>query len=139
MTNKYMKYERKPQKKNQELHPIWRGIGCLLFVIVPVLSYAITVLIIPAIQATGIFPAVIYQRIRFPDWAYETIFISGIARFITNIDYFWATLIFFVVVLLVLAGVFSIIYSAVYQAVGPARYTAVDAPPAPRSGKQYKR
>jgi hypothetical protein len=139
MTNKYMKYERKPMKRSTELHPVWRGIGCLLFIIVPVMSYAITTLLVPVIYATGILPREIFMRVRFPDWAYDTIIISGPARFLTGIEYFWATIIFFFIILLVLAGLVSILYSAIYQSVGPARYTALDAPPSKHRAKSYRR
>jgi hypothetical protein len=65
--------------------------------------------------------------------------ISGIAIFISSIDYPWLLVIGFIVMLILLTGIASILYSLVYQTVGPARYTNVDAVPTSHKGKKYSR
>ena len=127
---KYSKYQQKRQLKPDNPHPVWRGIGCLLMIIVPIMSYALATILVPIVKATGKLPAELYQPIRFPDWVLRTRTLGDVARFLGSLNNLWAMLIFFGISLLVLAGVFSFLYSIVYQQVGPPRYTALDAPPA---------
>jgi hypothetical protein len=135
---KYMKYQRKGQEK-PEMNPVWRGIGCLMIVIVPLMSYAVTILLVPPIVASGLAPLELLQRLRFPDWAYTTPVISGPAIFLSSIDNLGLILIGFFVILITMSGLFSLIYSAVYQLIGPPRYTSVDVVPTSHKGKSYKR
>jgi hypothetical protein len=37
---KYASYSRPAQPDKRSVHPIWRGIGCLLLILIPVLSFA---------------------------------------------------------------------------------------------------
>ena len=46
---KYAKYESvRREKKPQGPHPLWRGIGCLMMVLIPVMSYAGASLLVDA-------------------------------------------------------------------------------------------
>jgi len=136
---KYSKYEKKSKRGQKDINPIWRGIGCILIIIVPAISYAVTVLVLPAIHATGILPRELFMRVRLPDWTYQAPVIGGIANFLSSIDNLGALLIFFVLILLVLSSLFSIIYAAIAQAIGPARYSDVDAEPTRHKGKSVSR
>jgi uncharacterized membrane protein len=43
--SKYSSYSRpQPKPRNRDVHPIMRGIGCIMIVVVPVLAYGIAVL-----------------------------------------------------------------------------------------------
>jgi hypothetical protein len=136
---KYSKYEHKPEPKPEGVHPIWRGIGCILIILVPLISYAMSVVFLPLIVSTGYVPYEILGYIHFPDWTYRTIIIQDFAKFIGGINNLYALMILFVVFLLLLTGVFTTLYSAIYQYIGPKRYTALDAPPAKVKAKTYKR
>lgn len=35
-----------PDSKGKKIHPIWRGIGCVLMVLLPVISYAASIIIV---------------------------------------------------------------------------------------------
>jgi hypothetical protein len=135
---KYLKYQQKTAEK-PGMNPIWRGIGCILIVIVPLISYGLTAIIIPPVLASGLMPYQILGRVQFPTWAYTAPVIGGIAGFISSIDNFWLLVIGFFIMLTLLTGVFSILYAMVYQVVGPARYTATDAVPTKHKGGTYRR
>jgi hypothetical protein len=134
----YANYERKVRRR-PGMNPIWRGIGCILMVVVPLISYALMAIFIPPIVATGMVPHELLGRVQFPAWAYTTPVVSSIAGYLDGIDNLWVKLIGFFIVFSLLTGVFSFLYSIVYQLIGPPRYTAVDAPPAKYKPKIYKR
>lgn len=129
----------KSNRRKGGLHPIWRGIGCIMIIIVPLMSYALAVLVTPSIKATGILPRELFLHLHFPVWAYQTPVISPIAVFLSSLDNLGAIILFFFIFLVILSGIFSMIYAGIYQTIGPARYTALDAPPTKFSGKRYKR
>ncbi|HTX91473.1 MAG TPA: hypothetical protein VMC09_09665 [Anaerolineales bacterium] len=135
---KYNKYQQK-SKERPGMNPIWRGIGCLLIVIVPLLSYGLTALIIPPLLASGIVPYQILGRVQFPQWAYRTIVIRDFANFVSSLDNLWLWVIGIFVILVLLTGIFSILYSAIFQIIGPPRYTSQDAVPTRHKGREYKR
>ncbi|HEX7541008.1 MAG TPA: hypothetical protein VF352_02660 [Anaerolineales bacterium] len=135
---KYAKYQRKsPEKKG--MHPIWRSIGCILIVVVPLLAFGMMVVFVPTIIATGKVPYQLLGRVHFPDWAYKTRIVADITSYISSIDNLWLNIITFFVMLLILTSVASLLYSLIYTLVGPARYTAQDAPPSKYKAKVYKR
>ena len=135
---KYSKYQRKSEKK-PEANPIWRGIGCILIVVVPVISYALMVILTPAIVATGLVPYALLGYVKFPEWVLRTPILSDIALFIGGINDLGLKLIAFFVILLLVAAIFSLLYSLVSQVIGPPRYSDKDAPPSTHKGKIYKR
>jgi hypothetical protein len=135
---KYAQFKQRPTAR-RVMNPIWRGIGCILIVVVPLVAYWLMILTVPMIIATGKIPYQLLRPAHFPDWAYRAPVIAEMARFIGSISNLWLNLIAFFVIILLLTGVASLLYSMFYALVGPARYTEVDAPPAKYKGKKYTR
>ena len=136
--SKYVKYRIKPKPK-KEMNPIWRGIGCILIVVVPLMAFGLMLLIVPALIATGKVPYQLVGYVHFPLWAYRVMIIKNIAFFIGSLKDLWLNIIIFWIMVLILTTVASLLYAWVYTLVGPARYTALDAPPPKQRGKNYKR
>ncbi|MEZ0395871.1 MAG: hypothetical protein ABWK53_05525 [Anaerolineales bacterium] len=138
---KYAKYQRPvPPRPPDNVHPIWRGIGCLMMILVPILSYALTIVLVETgIQNGWPIPPQLLGRISFPGWVWNVPVLEDIARFIHGINNLLAILVFFVVILGLLSVIFSFIYSLIYSAFAPPLYTPVDAPPPRRKAKPYKR
>ena len=134
----YNKYQHK-SKERQGLNPIWRGIGCILLVVVPLLSFGLTVILIPFLVATGYVPLELLGRVNFPNWVYRAPVLSIIASLIHGINNLWLGVVVFFVVLLLLTGIFSLIYVTIMQFLGPPRYSEKDAPPSRYKAKEYKR
>jgi hypothetical protein len=135
---KYLKFRSKsPEKKG--MHPIWRGIGCILIIVVPLLAFWMMSIFVPLIIATGKIPYQLLGPVHFPERAFKIQIVAGIARFISSFDNLWVNIIMFFVILLILTAVFSLLYSAIYTIVGPTRYTELDAPPTKYKGKKYTR
>jgi hypothetical protein len=135
---KYAKYKVKIDE-NKGMNPIWRGIGCILIVVVPLLAFGLMILIVPSIIATGKVPYQFLGYVHFPDWAYKFQMTADIANFIGSIKDLWVNMITFFVIILILTTVASLLYSWVYSVVGPARYTELDAPPSKHKAKKYTR
>ncbi len=135
---KYEKYRRKsPPKK--EMSPLWRGIGCILMLIVPAISYGIAYVFLQEAKALGWVPPELLGHIKFPDWVFGVPFLDTMARFFGSLKDPWAMLIFFFATLFILSGLISLVYSAFHQLLGPPRYTDLDAPPPREKSKEYKR
>lgn len=138
--SKYSKYQKPPIGQIRYTHPIWRGIGFLLMIIVPILSYAAATLIVRyGVQHGWPFPAALIGYTKFPDWVWETPVLPLIAAPIANYRDLWAILLVFVVLIFLLSGFFSTLYAILYRFTGPPRYTALDAPPPKHKPKAYKR
>jgi len=135
---KYSKYQSKaPEKKG--MHPIWRGIGFISMIILPLLAFWLMLLSVPLIIATGKIPYQLLGPAHFPEWAFRYRILAGITHFISSIDNLWINTITFFVIVLILTAIASLLYSMIYPLVGPARYSEMDAPPSKHKGKVYKR
>jgi hypothetical protein len=135
---KYSKFQFKTPVK-RGMNPVWRGIGCILIVVVPLMAYGLTVLFAPKIAATGKVPHDLLGTIHFPSWVFRVGILGDIAYFIAHINNLWLNIITFFVMLLILTAIASLVYSFVYSLIGPARYTATDAPPPKYKAKKYTR
>jgi len=121
------------------MNPIWRGIGCILIVVVPLLAYGMMLVFVPPIIATGKVPYQLLGHVQFPEWAFKVRIVADIASYISSIDNLWMNIITFFVMLLILTAVASLLYSMIYALIGPARYSELDAPPTKYKGKKYTR
>ena len=135
---KYGRFEQKTAKK-KVLNPIWRGIGCLLMVIVPAISYGLAIFLIPIVIASGYVPLELLGRVRFPEWVFKAPILYNLALYFGGINDLLAKLIGYFIILVVLAGIISLTYILIYQVVGPARYSKTDEPPSKHKPKVYKR
>ena len=135
---KYTRFQRKaPGKK--ALNPIWRGIGCILIIVVPLLAFWMMLVLVPPIIATGKVPYQLVGRVHFPEWAFKFKIVGLVATFISSIDNLWISIITFFVMLVILTGFMSLPYAILYSLIGPARYTEMDAPPTKHKVKKYTR
>jgi hypothetical protein len=124
---RYDRYTRKEDLRPWKIHPIWRGIGCVLIVVLPIMAYAGATLLVQANVDNG--------WIRMPVEAVRTVDLPLIG----SVPYLYANLALAAVMLLIGYGVVIIIYSGLFRAVGPPRYGPFDAPPPKRSRKKRDR
>ncbi len=94
-----------------DIHPIWRGIGCIFLFLVPVMSYLSATLIIQANIENKWVP--IPEELVGPE----------------QIPFLFANLLVTLLIMVAVFGVLFIIYSIVYQSLGPPKYGPTDAPP----------
>ena len=118
---------RKQQEvKKWDIHPVWRGIGCLYFVIMPVIAYALAYILVEQ--------RIVQQYIPLPSDMYERVFIPYI-----NLaqPHFKANLVVAFGLTIVLYSFWTVLYAFVYRAaMGGKRYGPTDSPPIKRKGRK---
>jgi len=140
MPSKYQSHAKKELVRPYTIHPIWRGIGFLLMVLVPVMALAAALVLTNlGLELHWSFMRELTGKVRLPEVMYTLPVIRNVALWISSIDHLRAKLLFFLAMLLVFSGIMSFLYAAVYRMIGPPRYTALDAPAARVKVKRYTR
>jgi hypothetical protein len=126
--SKYMKYNDQSRlaERPWKIHPIWRGIGCLLLLVIPLMAYAGAVLLVEAnnVQHWLPMPRELAQTVTIP--------------YLGDVKYFAAIAIVTVLLMIIGFGFVTIIYSLVYKAFGPPSLGPLDAPPVRTSPAKRK-
>ena len=136
---KYQQYERKVINRPYRTHPIWRGIGCVLMIIIPIIAFATShEMANGSLRNLVPIPNELRGYIQFPDWVWRIPAISPIVSGIANYPNPWAVIVYGIVIIVIMAGIFTTVYSFIYKFLGPPRYTHLDAPP-PRKPRGMKK
>lgn len=131
---------KKVRERNRQPHVLWRGIGCFMMLIVPVISIAAGYEFVNFALLQGYsLPYQLLGTPRFPDLFYQSTGMMTLLRPIINIRHFYAYATASIMIMILLSGFLSFAYAVVYRLVGPARYGPLDAPPANVKVKPYKR
>jgi len=132
---------RQPQKpRNAEVHPVMRGIGCIMIIAVPILAYGSAVLLVNygASQAWPIPPDWLGTPTFHPLlWRLQGLVV--ILNFLQGQNNLFANLVFAAAITVVIGGIMSMIYGYMYSIFGPPRYGPTDEPPPRVKPKAYKR
>lgn len=110
------------KQREDEPHPAWRGIGFLMIILIPILSFLISIEVVAALAMRGF---VLPEELRRPPQE-----ILGMGPF-ANLP---AILVFGVLIAAVLFGVFAVINAIIYGASAGNTYRAFESPP-----EQYKK
>jgi len=107
--------------KKERMHPVWRGVGFALIVILPAISYIASLLLIEANKTERWFniPADLISKGNDP---YSTI-----------------KLVLTLMVFALFSIIFTTIFMILYSIFGPPRYGPTDVPPVGGRFKKYKR
>jgi hypothetical protein len=141
MPDKYGTFNKhKELPSRREVHPVWRGIGFVMILLIPIISWLASMVLLDVGRKQGwAFLGELSDPIKFPEWAYKVPVIMNVANYITNFPNLKSLLLFFFLVLILLSGVFAVLNAVLYRMFGPPRYTNLDAP-APRvRTKRYTR
>lgn len=136
---KYAPSVRRSNIKPERPHPVWRGIGCLIMIIVPVLSYAAASVTMPALREAGLVPYDLMGTPRVPDWMWISPVVAGFFQRIIGRPMFSAIMLLTVLYIIFLGGFFSFAYALLYRFVGPPRYGPTDAEPVRKKIRKYTR
>lgn len=120
---KYSSYwqEREPIKNKYKSHPIWVGIGFLLLIIIPTISYFASLYLLEENGKYGYFIIATNMLANGADpLLYVKIFLT-------------------VFISMALFAIIYLIYFIAYRIFGPSRYSSKDAPMANVKVKKYKR
>lgn len=128
--SKYSKYQKPEYKRPLGMHPLWRGIGCLMAIIFPIVSYFGAIEFIRIGLGKGWpIPQSLLGLVQFPDWVWKYRILINLLSPIASFPNFYAVLVFTLVFVILLSGIFSLLYSIIYRIVAPPILSDVDAPP----------
>ncbi|MFN3491371.1 MAG: hypothetical protein ACK40V_04035 [Anaerolineales bacterium] len=139
---KYQSLARKKaiKEKSRDVHVAWRGIGCIMMLIIPVISIAAAVLTIDyGLANKWTIPYQLLGFPRYPDWFYASNGLMTILSPITNTRHFYAYAVTSILYMILLGGMMSVLYAFMYRLVGPPQYGPLDVPPPKVKLKKYKR
>ena len=136
---RYKETIKEVDQKVERPHPIWRGIGCLIIIIVPILSFAAANVSMPFFLNRGLVPNELLFTPELPRWLWYAPVLAQIIQYLFGRFAIFATLILTFIFIVILGGIFSVIYATMYRIVAPARYGPLDAPPPKVKIKKYTR
>ena len=119
--------------------PLWRGIGCLLIVLVPLISYAAAEISRPLLQGRGLIPRELLFTPRTPDWLWISPVLAQTFQFLFGRYGILATLLLTFIFIILVGGIITVFYAYMYKLAAPSRYGPMDAPPPRVKVKKYKR
>ena len=125
-------------KPGSTVHPIWRGIGCMMLILIPLISYA------AADVFSEIAPEITIMDIRvFPysSEMYGTFYPFreiGILPQLWRFGFIPINIVFTIMFTVIGFMIFSLVYAVVFRVSGPPKYGPTDAPP-PRKPRRKRR
>ena len=132
------------QRRNRTEAPqtpaIWRGIGCLLGVVIPIISWVLAVVTVRVAYAAG-WPLP-YQLLGYPTLPLVLWKAPGLVpllAYIQSQQNLYAVIAVAFTYVIIAGASMSLIYAIVYRFVGPSRYGPYDAPPPKIRVGHYKR
>ncbi len=120
--------------------PIWRGIGFLLVLLLPVLAISGAVALFDYGLKNGwpLYPP-LTGYLRLPDWVWQIGFLRSAARFLTHIPNLVGYALFSLLLLLILYSLFAMLYAFIYRRLGIGRYLPVDVRKPRVKTRRYRR
>jgi hypothetical protein len=126
-------------KKNKEPHPIWRGIGCLMMLIIPAISIIIGKLSVDfALENKWRLPPELLGIPKLPDILSKSAGLSPLLPMI-KIPNLYAYIAASIIFIMLISSVVSLIYAVVYRIANPYRYGPMDEPPPKIKAKRHSR
>ncbi len=140
MTKYTVASQRRAMNVQPQVHPLWRGVGCIMMVVVPVISFfaaALTVNI--AVAQNWPMPYQLMGYPVMPPLLMKSEALLPIMLFIEQQQNLYAILLLTVFYVVVIGAIVSAVYSFAYRYVGPSRYGPLDSEPINKRVKRYKR
>ena len=129
-----------PPPRNRDVHPLMRGIGCIMMVIVPILAYGSAVLLVNYGTSRGWpIPPTWLGTPTFHPLLWRLQGLTTVLGFLQAQTNLIANLVFAIAITVLIGGIMSIIYGYIYKIFGPPQYGPTDAPPERIKVKKYTR
>jgi hypothetical protein len=123
--SKYYAQWRRPKmaERKWKVHPIWRGIGCLMIFLIPLFSFLVAGVLVEANFEQG-WLAIPYNLLGPAGMPVENLYLKLIGTALVSVILF--------------AG-YTIVYMVIYSMLGPGRYGPLDARPMRRKPGERRR
>lgn len=128
---KYTHVRKEPEQRPWNIHPVWRGIGCVMLILITVMAYAGAKEFVDYNQnarKVGL-PEALYEKVNITYTKYVPALNENdvINKFLGNFKVGY--LLFMAIFMFIGFGLFSLLYAALYRMTGPSRYSSFDSPP----------
>ena len=133
-------YDFKSQEDTRpwEIHPIWRGFGCIMVLLIPLMAYAAASLIIDLnTEQNWGFPVPV-EMARTVDINFALPYVDN-PGINLSIPHFYGNLVLGAVLMLIGYGILMFIYILLYSMMGPPRLGPLDAKPVRKKPKKRRR
>lgn len=97
------------------VHPVWRGIGCILLILVPIISFAGAKLLVQE--------NIKQHWIDIPQEMLGSISVPVVGRVL------FADLAVWIILIVIGFGILTVVYALFYRLLGPSRYGPLESPP----------
>jgi hypothetical protein len=123
-------YKQGKQERPWKVHPVWRGIGCVLLLIIPIMSWYGAALLLnsnervvlpPELTRVVVIPAIHIGEID------QIIF--QVNHYLNNVHFVFGQIFFTVIFAVIGFGILAFVYAVLYRLAGPPRYGPFDVPP----------
>ncbi len=123
-------YRHGSKERPWKVHPVWRGIGCVLLLIVPIMSWYGAALFLQT-NTKVILPPELTKVAFIP-----ATHITELDKIIIQVNHYFNSVhfvfgqIFFTIIFSVIGfGIIAFLYAILYRVAGPPRYGPFDVPP----------
>lgn len=138
---KYSSIRRPEQKpRDRGVHPLMRGIGCIMIFVVPIFAYGSSVLVVDyGVKQGWPIPPEWFGPPTIPPLLMKLQGLQPVLYWLQGQINLEAYLFFTAVITGVVGVVMILLYGYIYTIFGPSRYGPLDAPPTKKKFKPYKR
>lgn len=140
MTKYTVASRRGMRTEERQVEPIWRGIGCVMIVVVPLMAYGIATIVM-GIAVSQNWP-IPYQLMGYPTLPKEFFALPGlvpVALWIQGQQNLYGILTLTVLFTIVIGALVSLLYAIVYRAFGPPLHGPLDVETPRIKVQKYKR
>lgn len=131
---------KRPVPKRDTIPPLVRGIGCLMFVLIPIVAYGISAFVVTyATQRAWPIPPQWLGPPNLNAVPQNLPFMAELVATLRAQNNLIANLVFTVGISVVLYGIMSIVYGYAYSVAAPSKYGPMDVPPPRVKTKKYRR
>ncbi len=124
------KYRQDQHDRRWKVNPVWRGIGCVLILLVPIMSWFTAQVFIQS-SLSSTMPRTMLEPIKI-----RPMHVAEIDSVIRQANLFFkdnnlvtGQLFLTVILMFIGFGILSVVYAMMYRVVGPPRYGPFDIPP----------
>jgi sporulation protein YlmC with PRC-barrel domain len=124
------KYRKEREERRWKINPVWRGIGCVIILLIPFMSWYGAMYFIQTNQLFAL-PKELIKTFTIPYTHVSQIdkIIMAINQFADMNNLIYGQFFFTIILMFLGFGVLSVVYAVMYRVAGPPRYGPYDVPP----------
>ncbi len=131
---------KRSRPRNAGPHAIWRGIGCVMMLVIPAISISAGIETIKyGLDHGWTIPYQLLGYPTLPNLFYKSSGLLMVFGPLTRINHLYAYTIVSILYMILTGGVISVLYAVAYRIIGPPRYGPMDEPAPKIKTKKYTR